>query len=96
MSIAALSCLLEKGIKPDVVAGLSLGEYSAHVCSGTLDFEDAVKLAKQNSYKFKIVTLKGDVINPSGAISGGSVQEKTVSILGRGKEIKALEQELMD
>ncbi len=37
------------------------------------DIETAVKLAKQNSYKFKIVTLKGDVINPSGAISGGSV-----------------------
>ena len=60
------------------------------------EIEDAVKLAKQNSYKFKIVTLKGDVINPSGAISGGSVAAKTVSILGRGKEIKALEKELVD
>ena len=59
------------------------------------DIDSAVKLAKQNSYKFKIVTLKGDVINPSGAISGGSVQEKTVSILGRGKEIKSLEAELV-
>ena len=59
------------------------------------DIDAAVKLAKQNSYKFKIVTLKGDVINPSGAISGGSVQEKTVSILGRGKEIKSLESELV-
>ena len=58
------------------------------------DIENAVKLAKQNSYKFKIVTLKGDVINPSGAISGGSVAPKTVSILGRGKEIKELEKEL--
>ena len=60
------------------------------------EIEDAVKLAKQNSYKFKIVTLKGDVINPSGAISGGSVAAKTVSILGRGKEIKALEKELVE
>lgn len=58
------------------------------------DIDNAVKLAKQNSYKFKIVTLKGDVINPSGAISGGSVAQKTVSILGRGKEIKELEKEL--
>ena len=32
------------------------------------EIEEAVKLAKLNSYKFKIVTLKGDVINPSGAI----------------------------
>lgn len=58
------------------------------------NIDNAVKLAKQNSYKFKIVTLKGDVINPSGAISGGSVANKTVSILGRGKEIKELEDEL--
>ena len=60
------------------------------------DIDNAVKLAKQNSYKFKIVTLKGDVINPSGAISGGSVVQKTTSILGRGKEIKALEEELKE
>ena len=58
------------------------------------EIEEAVKLAKLNSYKFKIVTLKGDVINPSGAISGGSLATKTVSILGRGKEIKSLEKEL--
>lgn len=60
------------------------------------NIDSAVKLAKQNSYKFKIVTLKGDVINPSGAISGGSVATKTVSILGRGKEIASLEKELKD
>ena len=60
------------------------------------DIENAVKLAKQNDYKFKIVTLKGDVINPSGAISGGFVAPKTTSILGRGKEIKELEKALKD
>lgn len=60
------------------------------------DIDIAVKLAKQNSYKFKVVTLKGDVINPSGAISGGSVATKTVSILGRGKEIEELEKALKE
>ena len=60
------------------------------------DIDNAVNLAKKNSYKFKIVTLKGDVINPSGAISGGSVANKTVSILGRGKEIKELEKNLTE
>ena len=58
------------------------------------DIDNSIKLARQNKYQFKIVTLKGDVINPSGAISGGSVAPKTVSILGREKEIKALEKEL--
>lgn len=46
-SIACLQPLLEKGIKPDVVAGLSLGEYSAHVAAGTMDFTDAVSLVRK-------------------------------------------------
>ena len=58
------------------------------------DIKEAIELAKQNSYGFKIVTLKGDIINPSGSISGGSYVKKTVNILGRKNEIKELEQEL--
>ena len=58
------------------------------------DMDSAIALAKQNSYSFKIVTLKGDIINPSGAITGGSVMTKTVNILGRKKEIEDLENEL--
>ncbi|MEA1939301.1 MAG: ACP S-malonyltransferase [Candidatus Caldatribacteriota bacterium] len=46
-SIAALRALEDEGIKPDVVAGLSLGEYSALVCSKALDFSTAVKLVKK-------------------------------------------------
>ena len=47
MSVAALKILEEKGIKPDYVAGLSLGEYTAYVASGVFDFEDAVRLVKK-------------------------------------------------
>lgn len=47
MSSAVLSVLEEKGIKADYVAGLSLGEYTAHVASGSLKFEDAVRLVKK-------------------------------------------------
>ncbi len=46
MSIAALKAVETLGIKPDVVAGLSLGEYSAHVAAGSLDFSEAVKLVR--------------------------------------------------
>ncbi|WP_035293001.1 ACP S-malonyltransferase [Clostridium sp. KNHs214] len=46
-SIAALRVVEDKGIKPDIVAGLSLGEYSALVSSGAMEFEDAVKLVKK-------------------------------------------------
>ena len=58
------------------------------------NMDSAINLAKKNAYSFKIVTLGGDVINPSGMISGGSVTQKTVSILGRENEIKKLESEL--
>ncbi len=43
MSVAAYRVLREKGISPSIAAGHSLGEYSAHVAAGTLDFHDAVR-----------------------------------------------------
>ena len=50
-SVSIYRLLKEKGYQPDMVAGLSLGEYSALVASGALDFEDAVALvAKRGSY----------------------------------------------
>ncbi len=47
-SIAMLKAFESKvDIKPSAVAGLSLGEYSAHVCSGSLAFDEAVQLVKK-------------------------------------------------
>jgi [acyl-carrier-protein] S-malonyltransferase len=46
VSVAAWRVLKEKGIKPDFVAGHSLGEYSAHVAAGTLSFADAVRAVR--------------------------------------------------
>ena len=47
VSIAAYEVLKEKGLRPDFVAGHSLGEYSALVAAGSLRFEDAVRLVKK-------------------------------------------------
>ena len=58
------------------------------------NMDTAIKVTKQNGYTFRIVTTEGDLINPSGAITGGSVAKKTVNILGRGKEIEKLEKEI--
>ena len=58
------------------------------------DMTSAIALAKKNNYSFRIVTLKGDLINPSGAMTGGSVAQKTVNILGRGREIESLEKQI--
>ena len=58
------------------------------------DMDTAIILARQNKYGFKIVTLKGDIINPSGAISGGSIKQNTTNIIGRAGQIKDLLSEL--
>ena len=47
VSIAAFRVLSAKGIRPDYVAGHSLGEYSALVAAGALSFSDAVRLVKK-------------------------------------------------
>ncbi|HET9400791.1 MAG TPA: ACP S-malonyltransferase [Candidatus Acidoferrales bacterium] len=46
-SVAAFRVLSGDGMKPDYVAGHSLGEYSALVASGALQFKDAVQLVRQ-------------------------------------------------
>jgi [acyl-carrier-protein] S-malonyltransferase len=45
-SVAAWRVLQEKGLRPEYVAGHSLGEYSAHVAAGTLTFADAVRTVR--------------------------------------------------
>ena len=58
------------------------------------DMEAGIAVAKKNNYAFRVVTLKGDIINSSGAMTGGSVQTKTVNILGRSREIEDLKENL--
>ena len=47
MSTAACRVLAEHGVSPSFVAGHSLGEYSAHVAAGTMDFGDAVAIVRR-------------------------------------------------
>jgi len=46
VSVAAWAVLRSKGLRPDYVAGHSLGEYSALVAAGALDFADALRLVR--------------------------------------------------
>lgn len=46
VSVAYWRVLQAEGLAPDVVAGHSLGEYSALVCAGAIGFSDAVKLTR--------------------------------------------------
>ncbi len=47
VSVAAWAVLREKGLRPDWVAGHSLGEYSALVAAGALRFADALSLVRK-------------------------------------------------
>ena len=60
------------------------------------NMQNAIKLSKENNYSFRIITLEGDVINPSGTITGGSVTKKTINILGRSKEIEELNAQITE
>ncbi|MBQ7466927.1 MAG: chromosome segregation protein SMC, partial [Clostridia bacterium] len=60
----------------------------ATVIVDTLD--NATLLARSTSYSTKIVTLDGDIINPLGAITGGSKKESTSNLIGRAREIEDL------
>ncbi|HEY6274302.1 MAG TPA: ACP S-malonyltransferase [Terriglobales bacterium] len=46
VSTAAARVLEEKGVAPQFVAGHSLGEYSAHVAAGTIEFADALRTVR--------------------------------------------------
>jgi [acyl-carrier-protein] S-malonyltransferase len=46
VSIAAYRVLAARGLTPAIVAGHSLGEYSAHVAAGTFAFADAVRIVR--------------------------------------------------
>lgn len=45
--VAMMQAVKECGITPDVTGGLSLGEYSAIVASGAMDFEDCAKVVRK-------------------------------------------------
>ena len=62
------------------------------------DLTSAIAIAKKYSYRFKIVTLDGQIINTGGSMTGGS-QSQNTGILSRGTEIEKLklkEKELND
>lgn len=56
--------------------------------------EDAYLIAAKVRYRYRVVTLEGEVVNLGGAISGGILNKKTMSILGQQRLIEELDQEI--
>ena len=55
----------------------------------------AVKLSRKSGYRYRIVTLEGDIINPGGMMTGGSISKKTTSFFARTREIGELKDSVL-
>jgi [acyl-carrier-protein] S-malonyltransferase len=60
VSVAAYRVLEQKGTRPDFVAGHSLGEYSALVAAGSLDFTAAVRLVRSRGEYMQAAVPAGE------------------------------------
>ncbi|NLB40980.1 MAG: chromosome segregation protein SMC, partial [Clostridiales bacterium] len=60
------------------------------------DMDAAVRMARRFTYSFRIVTLQGDMVNPGGSMTGGSNAARSISILGRKREIGELQTEIAE
>ncbi len=60
VSVAAYRVLEEKGIRPDYVAGHSLGEFSALVAAGSLKFAEAVRLVRRRGEYMQEAVPEGE------------------------------------
>ena len=68
-----------------------------HLLGNTLVIEDldsAIALTRQFRLSARLVTLDGEVINTSGAITGGQTSQKQSGLLSRSRELETLEDEI--
>lgn len=60
----------------------------------TSDLKVANEIAKTLGYRYRIVTLEGDLVNPGGSMTGGSQQRKNINLLSRQREIDELTEQI--
>ncbi len=59
------------------------------------DYESASQALKIKSNRLRMVTLEGELLIPGGAITGGSIKQKTTGVLNRKVKIEQLEKDLV-
>src|SRR5436309_15400975 len=77
-SIAVFRCLLERGLTFDVVAGHSLGEWSALVAAGAIELRDAIRLTH----------LRGTVMQEAVPIGQGPMAAIMGPLLSGGRPVR--------
>ena len=83
--IGIASDILKYDVKYKGVIDYNLGRT---IIAENMDY--ALNISKIGRHNYKIVTLTGEVINPGGALTGGSIQGKNANLLGRKRECLAL------
>ncbi|GBF71964.1 chromosome segregation protein SMC [Paenibacillus sp. 598K] len=58
--------------------------------------EQANRIASRCGYRFRVVTLEGDVVNAGGSMTGGSLQKKGANLLGRSRQIEQLDRDIRE
>jgi chromosome segregation protein len=57
----------------------------------TRTLEQANKVARSSGYRYRIVTLDGDLVNAGGSMTGGALKKNTSQLLGRNRQAEELE-----
>jgi len=84
-SCAALAALSTRGCGPQVVAGLSLGEYSALVCAGSVRFEDAIRVVRSRGrFMQEAVQNRPTAMAAILGLDGPAVQRVCEGVTGHG------------
>lgn len=79
---------------PSYLSGIVRNLLGRIIITDTLP--NALKIASRTSYSFRLVTLDGDVVNPGGSMTGGSIRRQGTGLLGRGRELETLRQKVSD
>lgn len=62
----------------------------------THSLKEANKLARAVKYRYRFVSLQGDVVNPGGSMTGGTLKKSQTNLLGREREIEQLMKSLQE
>ncbi|MCH3914794.1 MAG: ACP S-malonyltransferase [Acidaminococcaceae bacterium] len=91
-SVAAMKVLEERGVRPDMAAGHSLGEYSALVCAGAMSFSDAVKtVRKRGQYMQEAVPVGKGAMAAIIGLDTGKIEEICQNVQeNMGKAVQAV------
>jgi chromosome segregation protein len=58
--------------------------------------EQANQIARKLQYRYRVVTLDGDIVNAGGSMTGGSRQSSKSNLLGRSRQLESLEKQVME